>query len=973
MKKKLVAILLSALSVISMVMEAGAAAFDDQQGAVCMAEIFSDQCGGLSGELVPLKTEEIPAGETDKRLDASSGENEVPVQDPSPGKNEAPAQDPSLGEGEAPVQDPSPEGNEASGQAPSPTDPQVEIFGDSEDDSADGLFSSGEDPAETPVGDVFDLPFDEAEFLASQVVLKPGDVLMFYWQQENGKWKLVKSVEEKPQTDGQPEEGDAGGRNSAGETSAPEEGTEGSPEQAGQASLQENFNGGDFSQVEQIGEGFPQGEQTGQSFLQEGSVGQDSLQGNFTEREEGAGEAQEPEVPGEDTATGEEEPLKTASVTSYYTAEDGIVHIRTLQSAVEQKVVTEGDYLFDEEGYLITGRTQVEAGTPGFAYEVSQELFFMDELNAELNPDLIDMNANVACTPFYSNLGQMQKSYWLWTGSAFRFYSSKGGFLSVAELREINRNKGTYKGYDKINGKIYCLKDDGVPREGFWDITDVKKPGSYYFLTREESNGEIPGAMLRGGWRTRKVDGQTQWRYYTKSGRHRTTGVIAKKLDTAVMGDFLYLLDGEGNILKNTMAQATGNKAWYLSNGDGQVYRNTLVKYNGVRYYFGSTGKRAAWTNSWHRIESSSNRYYYFGSNPGQVEEKKDWQLVKTPRGKVVGWFYFSSTGEHFQNVFTDTGRYFEASGKLAGGLKNVKGKNYFFQSSTTAEPKGLMYRDTWIHSRNNWYYAGSSGVLYNKGWNYIGSSWYYFQSDCSVLTNSTAVKDGVKGYVDSRGKFCTGWVVVSNANNLVKYVDPATGTFAVNRSVVVDGLTYWFDSNGYRMNDVTSKVPGPYYLEVDRVNGVMTVFNAARTIPVKSIRVSVGLPGTSTPTGRYTLTPEGRWQALMGPSWGQYATHVNGAGYGGIYVHSVACTYANSYNLPVGEYYKLGSPASHGCIRCCVGDAKWVYDHCNGAGIYIFDGTYKADEVFKGPLGRRPITPLRGSKNFDPTDPAVP
>lgn len=53
----------------------------------------------------------------------------------------------------------------------------------------------------------------------------------------------------------------------------------------------------------------------------------------------------------------------------------------------------------------------------------------------------------------------------------------------------------------------------------------------------------------------------------------------------------------------------------------------------------------------------------------------------------------------------------------------------------------------------------------------------------------------------------------------------------------------------------------------------------------------------------------------------------------------------------------------------------QMVYENCNGSTIYIFDGTYKSDEVFKGPLGRRAITPLKGIKNggyYDPTDPAA-
>ena len=32
---------------------------------------------------------------------------------------------------------------------------------------------------------------------------------------------------------------------------------------------------------------------------------------------------------------------------------------------------------------------------------------------------------------------------------------------------------------------------------------------------------------------------------------------------------------------------------------------------------------------------------------------------------------------------------------------------------------------------------------------------------------------------------------------------------------------------------------------------------------------------------------------------------------------------------------------------------------------------TSTSNEALKGPLGRKALTPLRGSKNFDPTDPA--
>ena len=156
--------------------------------------------------------------------------------------------------------------------------------------------------------------------------------------------------------------------------------------------------------------------------------------------------------------------------------------------------------------------------------------------------------------------------------------------------------------------------------------------------------------------------------------------------------------------------------------------------------------------------------------------------------------------------------------------------------------------------------------------------------------------------------------------------------------------------------------------MKVDRVNCVATVYNAAGTIPVRSIRISPGAAGTPTPLGTYYLRRSARWQSLMGPSWGQYGTNVVGAGKGGIFFHSIPCSTPSLYNVPDLPYSILGHPASHGCIRCCVADAKFIYDYCNGARVTIFDGVYTSKEVFKGPLGRNPLVPK--TSGADPTDP---
>lgn len=672
-------------------------------------------------------------------------------------------------------------------------------------------------------------------------------------------------------------------------------------------------------------------------------------------------------APLDETAPADEDSLNRAASTEYYTAEDGIVHIQTYQSVGQpNNMITEGDYFFDNQGFLITGTRIVPEKTPGTKYDKDHEHYFMTKENATL----LNPNSSAECTPVNSNMGQMQKKYWLWDGKRFSYFSSNGGYLGVQSLERIQSEAGTYTGYQIINGNWYFLENDGTPKTGFVTVTKGTKPGKYYASPAKKA-GEIPGKVFKNGWMSLKDSkGTIQWHKFLSDGRYYEHGIMAANLKGGDGKTYTYLVSAQGYILKGTMAKAqTGY--YYITNSIGRVYKNRLVTYKGARYYVTAGGKVSTWKNSWHRVAPAGNRYYYFGSTAGKIVEKHGWQRVVNPNNNAAGWFFFSSKGNHFINILTGD-RYYRPDGRLASGITTVNGKTYFFQGSTTTTPKGKMYKNTWISYKNKWYYAGSNGELYKNGWKYIKNGYYYFNSDYTVKTNQAVTKNGVKGYVDSTGRFLSGgWVIVNNAKNQVQYVDPSTGQLLKNTSKVISGYKYYFDKNGYRINDLTGMYKGPYYLVADRINGVMTVFDSTRTVPLKSIRISVGLPGTPTwPTNKdMRLTSYSRWQALMGPSWGQYGTHVDGAGNGGIFIHSVAGLTQSYYNLPAGEYNRLGNPASHGCIRCCVADARWVFYNCNGSTIRIIDGTYNANEAMKGPLGRRALVPLYGSKNFDPTD----
>ena len=182
------------------------------------------------------------------------------------------------------------------------------------------------------------------------------------------------------------------------------------------------------------------------------------------------------------------------------------------------------------------------------------------------------------------------------------------------------------------------------------------------------------------------------------------------------------------------------------------------------------------------------------------------------------------------------------------------------------------------------------------------------------------------------------------------------------------NGKTYrFYYSKGKKVTDLTKVLnikKKKMYIEVNRKCNTVTVYeDSSKKTPVIAFACSVGNSWTPTPTGTYKTDRNHRWKELMGPSYGQYCTHI----VGGIYFHSVAGRNTTPYNISAYSYNKLGSAASHGCIRLCVRDAKWIYDHCAiGTTVHIFDSD------FNGPLGKPKTIKIPSGQNWDPTDPAV-
>lgn len=166
-----------------------------------------------------------------------------------------------------------------------------------------------------------------------------------------------------------------------------------------------------------------------------------------------------------------------------------------------------------------------------------------------------------------------------------------------------------------------------------------------------------------------------------------------------------------------------------------------------------------------------------------------------------------------------------------------------------------------------------------------------------------------------------------------------------------------------------TVQAGGSYYIRVNRTTNVVTVYKTKKIVngraqysnPVKAFVCSTGY---ATPVGTFYTPAKYRWWTLDGPSYGQYCTRIHG----GILFHSVWSYAAQPNTVSVVQYNKLGTTASHGCVRLTVADAKWIYDNCSlRTEVNIFNGSSKND-----PLGKPESIKLNTSKKMDwcPTDP---
>ena len=312
---------------------------------------------------------------------------------------------------------------------------------------------------------------------------------------------------------------------------------------------------------------------------------------------------------------------------------------------------------------------------------------------------------------------------------------------------------------------------------------------------------------------------------------------------------------------------------------------------------------------------------------------------------------------------------YYYEKGKKVTGFKKIDNKLYYFQSN------GKLYKKTGVRTIQGKKYCFASDYSIKTGVVKVGKKYYYFQKSTGVRYEKKGVKkvDGKYYCFTSKHYLKSGWY--RNSKNKRYYFDKKTFEAKIGWNYI-GKYKYFFEKNGQLCQDLRKKLSkqikkqkkdkNAYLIKVNRAASCVTVYakdgDKGYTIPVVAFVCSAG---QATPTGTFKLKDKLRWHELMGPCWGQWCEHLTDD----ILFHSVYYNKENdNKSLSVSAYNKLGTMASHGCVRLTAGDAKWIFDNCAvGTKVTIYNKK-KEPSPFDKPKAKK----LKSSQTWDPTDPTI-
>ncbi|WP_347100524.1 glycoside hydrolase family 70 protein [Streptococcus salivarius] len=402
-------------------------------------------------------------------------------------------------------------------------------------------------------------------------------------------------------------------------------------------------------------------------------------------------------------------------------------------------------YYFDKEGYMLTGRQDIDGKT----------YFFLPN-GIQLRDSIYQQDGKYY---YFGSFGEQYKDgYFVFdvpkegtseTEAKFRYFSSTGEMavgLTYAGggLQYFDENGFQAKGtkYVTPDGKLYFFdKNSGNAYTNRWAEID----GIWY-----EFNDQGYAQAKKGEFYT--TDGST-WFYRDAAGKN-VTGALT-------LDGHEYYFRANGAQVKGEFVTENGKISYYTVD-NGYKVKDKFFEVNGKWYHADKDGNLATGRQTIDHLN------YYFNADGSQVKS----DFFTLDGGKT--WYYAKDNGE------------------IVTGAYSIGGKNYYFKEDGS-QVKGDFVKNA---DGSLSYYDKDSGERLNNRFLTTGNNvWYYFK-DGKAVTGRQNI-DGKEYYFDHLGRQVKGSPISTPKG--VEYYESVLGERVTNTWITFqDGKTVFFDENGY-------------------------------------------------------------------------------------------------------------------------------------------------------------------------------
>ena len=402
-------------------------------------------------------------------------------------------------------------------------------------------------------------------------------------------------------------------------------------------------------------------------------------------------------------------------------------------------------YYFDKEGYMLTGRQDIDGKT----------YFFLPN-GIQLRDSIYQQDGKYY---YFGSFGEQYKDgYFVFdvpkegtseTEAKFRYFSPTGEMavgLTYAGggLQYFDENGFQAKGtkYVTPDGKLYFFdKNSGNAYTNRWAEID----GIWY-----EFNDQGYAQAKKGEFYT--TDGST-WFYRDAAGKNVTGALTLDGHD--------YYFRANGAQVKGEFVTENGKISYYTVD-NGYKVKDKFFEVNGKWYHADKDGNLATGRQTIDHLN------YYFNADGSQVKS----DFFTLDGGKT--WYYAKDNGE------------------IVTGAYSIGGKNYYFKEDGS-QVKGDFVKNA---DGSLSYHDKDSGERLNNRFLTTGNNvWYYFK-DGKAVTGRQNI-DGKEYYFDHLGRQVKGSPISTPKG--VEYYESVLGERVTNTWITFqDGKTVFFDENGY-------------------------------------------------------------------------------------------------------------------------------------------------------------------------------